>query len=335
MENAILRGRRKTNARVFLFLAILMAAIYADLRFSFSEQGWISITVLTMTHFASGTWVRQTLVSTLTIIFTLSIVALCHAMFSTYAVIVLYVLSLCVACVSVIVLERKYLATVMMFSLLLLLTNFMYADVAFLDQLFDVLIASFCMIAISIVVTFASMKQSFINLMQDYLEYLMMVIERVCQGQTNANAYLDNGLQKASSWIFAPGLSPRLRSGFRYYLLQLERIVELLLIIEHHVNYIKTNEEIYKRFLTCMSVNKALVDLLQRFFRGVDLENEAMDWMHDLQEFEAMITKYFPAAMTSLHISTEELSVIALLRGCKDLRHVLLQLVMALPDSIK
>lgn len=323
---------------IFLFALLFTVILYCDMQFSYSQQGWMAITLLAMTQFTVGTWVRQTLIRTITIIASLFLVVASHTLFPSHAGLVLFSMTLLACIVSMMLLEIKFSDECMVFALCLLFANLMQVHANFQDPLMDVLLVASLMLVISMLVTLFSIKQAFIQLMLYHIDHLINMIDRVHDHALSRKRFMfvfNDNLQQDTGWIFALGLSPGLRAGFRYYTLQIERAIELLYGIQKIAHEIKQDEEMTQCFDLLMSNNKTLLSLLRAFFKTGSLFSDTEDWLQDIVLFEKLIEQTLPAHAATLHFHARDLTMIELLRYCKDLRQVFLQLLMALPHSLK
>lgn len=224
-------------------------------------------------------------------------------------------------------------------GVVVLLTHFLSSNESLQQQARYVFVAIFMMLLISQVIASLTITESFVTVVLDYISYFSDLTNRVADSESTrpiVDFSSDHSLRQKSEWVFAPGFSPGLRAGFRSYLLQIERTVELLHHLERSVECIKPDHELYACFISCMSVNKELLHLLRAFFEGRGMQHDdTVDWMRDLQLLEQLIEKRCPSIARAVHIHARDLQLIDVMYACKELRQVLLQLAMALPEKLK
>jgi len=323
----------KAIYRNILFAVLIAIVMYVDMHYSYARQGWMTITVLAMTQFTVGTWIRQTLFRAMTLIAVLLTAHICVELSQLFNFPVLFWLTLILGLLSLLIFEVTFASVAMMFVMCLLFTNFMpWADLQ--DQVLDVFIASAIMLILSSIVTLITIRKAFINLMLQYIDYLIVLVDNIHAPHAKSLSTLialNNSLQHNTKWVFSLGFSPGLRAGFRFYLLEIERAIELLL----NLNQERCDPELVACFNESMFVNKQMLQILRDFFRGHHLTNTPLDWMQDIIQFEHAMKKSLPNVQHSVYIHYHELAMIRLFKNAKDLRLIFLQLLSALPNSLR
>lgn len=151
-------------------------------------------------------------------------------------------------------------------------------------------------------------------------------------------AALDVRLGVYPEWIYEVGFNPGLRSGYRYFLVNLERITELFFSMNYlaHRGIEITLLSEFSQYLSDVieKNNELLAVLVDYFSKGklTNIESES-DFTSDMAALEEILNRYVPSNLELLDISPDNVTLTALVRDLKDLRGLLLQLVMALPAS--
>lgn len=319
-----------------VFAILLIVVFFCDVNFSLSKEGWITITFLAMMQFSVGTWIRQTLQRSITMIAALVLINLIQYYFPFYADTIIMVLSITFAFVCVFVLEIKYVPECLVFSFIFLFANFMPLKATFNEQVVDVLIATVLMLFISSIITLVTIKRAFIKLALKSVDYMIDLVKEI-KNFHYANCAslfsLNEALQEEGSWVFSFGLSPGLRGGFRYFQLEIENAIELLYQISSKAHLIEDDENLSLSFKVMMETNTLLLGNLRHFFLGQSFVADQNDYLQDMRKFENEIQKGSPN-VSSIYLSENELNLISLLKASKDFRQVLLRLILALPKSI-
>lgn len=138
-------------------------------------------------------------------------------------------------------------------------------------------------------------------------------------------------------WVYDVGFNPGLRAGFRYFLVNLERMTEIVFSISY-LAHRGVDPELYvdcaQAFNDVMSKNEELLQSLLAYFSDKKmcyLDSEA-DYTSDVTVLEAELRRLVPVSLELLDMSTDYIVLTALARDLKDMRELLLQLVMTLPS---
>ena len=326
----------KMNVSVIPFAILMLIILYCDIRFSFARQGWMTITALAMTQFTKGTCIRQTLLRGLTIVAALSVIELSQFLDVLLLLPILLCVSLFTACITIFWFEMRRLPEFALFVFCLLFANFMTTDISLHEQILDVAIVAVVMLCAAFIDTWFMIKKTFIALIVRYLDYFVSITRKLCVMSASAQMAafsFNNRLRQDAAWVFALGLSPRLRAGFRYYLLEIERVEELFASIATHMHLIHFDNQLSASFMQVMLTNEKLLLALRTFFTdGIFVRNQ-QDWVQDLVVFEALLERQFPIALQYMHFQHHDLVVVAFLKDCKELRQILFNLFMALPNA--
>lgn len=143
-------------------------------------------------------------------------------------------------------------------------------------------------------------------------------------------------LKMYPEWIYEPGFNPGLRSGFRFFLINIERIVELLF----SMNYLGSKniqedleKNIMQSMIVAMQKNIELFDVINGFLDKNTLINTRSDYTSDMTELEKNLQQIVPDNVDLLDLSPDYLTLTTYVRDIKDMRGILLQLVMSLPAT--
>lgn len=136
-------------------------------------------------------------------------------------------------------------------------------------------------------------------------------------------------------WIYRSGYNPGLRSGHRFYLIQLERAIELLFAIE----FMLGNEGLLRSMpsdelaamVSVMQGNEDLIDHLTGYFSGQPSRLSDNDFMTDIKNLDVILQERAPGTIELLDIAPDYVYSILLGRNVKDLRQSLFNLISSLP----
>jgi hypothetical protein len=129
-------------------------------------------------------------------------------------------------------------------------------------------------------------------------------------------------------WVFEVGFNPGLRQGFRYFLLQIERLFEILCAMEA-LFYQGVRESMPAELAECvrmsLSHHQDLLNSLQYFFQTNKML-ETSSRFSDMEELENALRSVVPAQLEILDISPHYVSLAEVVRLIKDMRETLLAL---------
>lgn len=326
----------KTGYTVIPLTMFMLLIFYCDMRFSFSKQGWMTITALAMMQFTRGVSIRQVLLRGLVIVSVLCAVNFLEFLEVLFLIPMLFFVSVFIGVSAVFWLEVSFLPEFIIFIFCLLFANFMVNEPVLYDQMLDVLIATGLILCIASINTWFTIKKTFIALVVRYFDYFLHLskeLRALSAGKQSAMFSFNLGLRQDAAWVFSLGFSPGLRAGFRYYLLEIERAEELFASIMSRVSFLGVNQKLSASFIDVMLTNEKLLLILRAFFLNGALTHDQTDWVKDLVVFEALFEQQFPVTLQSIHFHHQDLARVAFVKDCKELRQVIFNLFMALPAA--
>lgn len=140
---------------------------------------------------------------------------------------------------------------------------------------------------------------------------------------------------KYPEWVFELGFNPGLRSGFRFFLVNLDRMLEITFSMDYLVSIIDANlmQGMLNDLRDAMHKNQELLDILHEYFASKKLQDKVSDFTGDIQILENTLRGMVPANAELLDISPDYVAMTALVRNIKDYRDILLQMLVALPSG--
>ncbi|TAK77925.1 MAG: hypothetical protein EPO11_01970 [Gammaproteobacteria bacterium] len=134
-------------------------------------------------------------------------------------------------------------------------------------------------------------------------------------------------------WVYEVGFNPGLRSGFRFFLVHIDWIIELFC----SMNYLLARgeqsglfQELSELIAITQQKNQELFDILIEFFQNNNFTEIHSDFTSDIVALETATRQIIPQQLELLDISADYVTLTAFVRDMKDLRTLLLQLVMAI-----
>lgn len=147
---------------------------------------------------------------------------------------------------------------------------------------------------------------------------------------------LESGTSAYPAWVYEVGFNRGLRGSFRFFLIKIEQVIEII----YSMNYLasrKVQAELLLDLKDPISVvaqkNALLLKIIREYFLNDRLGDIQDDFTTDMKDLESQLQKTIPTHLELLDLSPEYLVLTAFVRDLKDMRELLLQLVMSLPNK--
>lgn len=239
---------------------------------------------------------------------------------------------------------------VLSFPLALLLTILTPAltDIQLVDQLLDVAIGAFIGLMFSLFAfryqPLNAFAKDLVPILERVIQYLKAETEQIAQGiktkekiiacreQLN-EIYISKTIYPA--WVFQAGFNPGLRGGYRFFLIKLDQIIELMNVIESHlsINLSNLEENHSQAFVLSLENNFELLMVLHEYFVKRQVSIPQSDFTSDILALETILQPLIPTNLELLDVTPGGAGLVAMIRAIKDMRQILLQLVMSLPTA--
>jgi hypothetical protein len=134
-------------------------------------------------------------------------------------------------------------------------------------------------------------------------------------------------------WVFDFGFNPGLRAGYRFFLIKIEWVTEILFSLHYLFEKIDVQKifVLQDNFLEVISKNNELLEAIIHVFSDKPMINTSSDYMADIDQLEKSVYAMLPRHLELLVMTPDEELLASLLRHMKDLRKLLLELASALP----
>lgn len=136
-------------------------------------------------------------------------------------------------------------------------------------------------------------------------------------------------------WSFEIGFNPGLRSGYRFFLIHIERIIEIFFALEYivHQNIASSiSLELSAVIMEVLKTNRQLLEILHTYFVENVFAPISDDLHSDITELENALQKLVPQQIELLDMTPHTILLIDLVRYVKDIRELLMQLLLSLPN---
>lgn len=344
------------SVRHALAVSITIAIAVLANQFSFSQEGWVILGAFLVTQTTRGTPLRQSLIFFLVINIAIIISALLQMyvkpiiyldfMIGTVFLGTAYLVYLLQPLSYNNFLSLLYIPIIILISTLLPPSTPTFLHDRILDIAIGSLIGMLCTQLIFPVKLGKEFASGVVPLLQALFEYT--------HAWANYFGNADNNLRQVNEkkkmieatlqehkgiypvWAYEVGFNPGLRSGFRFFLINLERTVEICFSLDYWGGYIGEKNlpiEFAQAIAVAMQKNQELLQILLSYFSQNKLLDIKSDFTSDMTSLEKALRQTVPDNIEALDISENYLLLTALARDIKDFRGLLLQLVMALPET--
>lgn len=145
---------------------------------------------------------------------------------------------------------------------------------------------------------------------------------------------LSGGQGSYPEWVYDAGFNPGLRAGFRFFLIRVERLMELLMslnCIVERIHYHHLPDAIMTAINDCMQTNESLLNIILTYLQSGKLDVlPEVDYETDVALLEREMAVILPANLDLMDLSDHYVEMAALLYTIRDLRKTLLQMVLAI-----
>lgn len=332
----------------------VLAAVFCSYYFSFGNPPWIIFAAFLVSQTTQGTPFRQAGIFFLHLIVAVLLSAFLITTVKTSIVLygllgLAFVMVGCFIFINRPQTNKAFYLSVFFFLVFLIAMLTPLATPALIhDNLMDVVIGALISILCTQILARTRIEKAFSQSMQVLLpmlsEYAQAVIDNFSQPHF---AYL---LEKKSAlealqvqpglypeWVYEAGFNPGLRAGLRFFLINLERVMEIffsmnyLLLRQLHSSSL---QELVQPLSLSMQKNQELIMMLTDYFLHKKIKEFHSDFTSDITDLENALHNVVPNNLELLDISPDYITLTALVKDIKDLRELLLQLIAALPSLV-
>lgn len=135
-------------------------------------------------------------------------------------------------------------------------------------------------------------------------------------------------------WVFDVGFNPGLRAGFRFFLIKLDQVIETFFSINYLIHRKiapELMEPLTSNLIETIKRNNELILALVHFFQNGTYVDTNENFMGDMTALSENMQNRIPNDLEVLGISPDYIAVTSLVRDIKDMRELLLQLILSLP----
>lgn len=333
---------------------VMLAAILINLYFSFSGMYWISLAAFFVCQVTGGAPLRQAVIFFLIISGTMLMVSGLEVVIANETMILLvlatvYVLGAYVLFIAYFLSYNKIIF-IFLFLFIWVITGLSPSvkPISLEHQFLDIGIGVMMGIAGKIFIfplkAEAKFRRDMVPLLNTLVDSMSLLCDFFLDPEKEGlnGRYHTGKIQKILQaqqgkyleWIHDGGFNPKLRPGFRFFLIRLEWIIESMLSMNYLLSRpleVNLLQELSDDCHQVMQNNLALMVCLLRYFEKGVLQDISVDFKSDLIDLKVVLQRNVPVSVELLDLSTDYINLTAIVSEIKDLRGLLLQLVAALP----
>jgi len=344
----LLASRHGLTVALSVSIAFMVNYVYSS-----SNECWIVLAAFLVSETSKGTPFKQSMTILIAIILGMA-VSFCLQAFIKQNDIIYLVFSILFIASSYVTLVRRSLSekngfVIIVFAITLLITLFTvtpensldYFRSRVVDAVIGAVIAMICRLLLLPANWEVEFSKGILPILSSLNEYSKSLSENINNSIVSENKIMEkrinveNALLKMyPSWIYETGFNRGLRSGFRFFLVNIERVAECLFSMDD----IKTRgmdsvllDRLRGNLLNVMDKQEELFAILIEYFQRKTIPDTTSDFTSDMTQLENAVREIIPDNIEVLSLSPTFLTITAFIRDMKDLRGLLLQLVMSLP----
>lgn len=331
----------------------VFAAYIINHYYSFSHEYWMVLSAFLVSQTTRGTPVKQGVFIFITTLLAVIISAflLDNLNHTNLLKIILSVLLIASGFLAFIKRPQpnKVYFLIILFSLIVFISALSPVKSAefMLNRILDVMVGASVAIVFALIILPVKLAVEFsegvipvLNCLKEYSQVLLESLSGLEDKIKDTSAMrikLENILVLQSAmypeWVYEVGFNRGLRSGFRFFLVNIERIAEVYFSMDYLISRgidATLVHDLFSLIESATQKNQELLSILLEYFKNHKISNTGSDFTSDIQELEKALHRVVPDNIEALEVSPSFLLITAYLRDMKDLRGLLLQLVMAL-----
>ena len=322
----------------------VMLAWYLQPWISFEQDGWMPLAALLMSQSTQGSPVRQGLSSVLSL-FAGVLLASMVAMYFSMNVMIASTVCIFMFAGYLLWMLRPLTSPgfnlVMCFAMAYLLAAFMPIDsmMQIKYRCADVVMGGVIGIASQLFIFPVRVGREFSGSLQPLLMEMSLYLRAYSEfdpsrWREEKDKQLSRLIQTQTKyypeWVYELGFNPGLRAGFRFFLIHLERVIDMIQAFDY-LSIETLPSEFHDALKSVVNVNADLVDLLSQALVKGAKSMTLGEMKKDVEALNEISQKIMPGNFEILMHDEEAVSVLSLTRLAKDMRQVLLTLLLAVP----
>lgn len=352
----MLLGRKVSSSVLYSALSVglsVLLAMFVNYELSYSKEYWIVLAAFLICQTTQGTPLRQAMIYGLISIAAIILAGILRiynlpVLVSSIVIAIIYITS-----AYLIVLKRptlnRTLLLIMLFVIMMIIAY--YTPIKTMQfmryRIIDIVIGIATGILVSQILFPMKLEKAFREgitpILQSLTDFSPSMIQfflfetndvnLLRRKKSHVEFILETHQGLYPEWVYEPGFNPGLRSGFRFFLINIERVIEIyfsMYRLNRETLDMETIKLITPAIKASMFKNEELLRVLIQYFNHNKLEDIHADFTTDITELEEALQKIVPNNVELLDLAPQYVTLTALAREIKDLRRLLLHLATSL-----
>lgn len=209
------------------------------------------------------------------------------------------------------------------------------------ERLSDVTLGSIIGIVINLLILPDRVDLEFrklaINVLQSYAKYFSGIVELVLlrddKDAERGKIQVEQRLQQLPGWVYETGFDKTLQKGYRYYLMKLNQVSEILFAM-HYTARTPMDEallaKINEPLLLCVTHVNEFVQALATVLDLKKLTEGVVDFSDEIEQIDMEFKKHSPFALELLDVEKESMHFAEFIFSLKEFHDALVKLAKAL-----
>lgn len=185
-----------------------------------------------------------------------------------------------------------------------------------------------------------SFRQSVSFIMKYYISYLRAIVHLLLTQQQQAaeteKILLEKALQRLPTWVYETGFDFTLQKGYRYFVMKISEVSEILFSIHHLARYPFPNELLEVIKIPLLESLKKIEQFFESLIQVLNLKNvigETFDFYQDIEMMESHFKKKVPLNLDIIDVSKEYVYLIEFIYNMRELHAILIKMAEALRED--
>jgi hypothetical protein len=184
-----------------------------------------------------------------------------------------------------------------------------------------------------------SFRQSVSFIIKYYKSYLRAIVHLLLTQQQAAETekiLLEKALKRLPTWVYETGFDFTLQKGYRYFVMKISEVSEILFSIHHLARYPFPNELLEVIKIPLLESLKKIEQFFESLIHVLNLKNvigEPFDFYQDIEMMESNFKKKVPLNLDIIDVSKEYVYLIEFIYNMRELHAILIKMAESLREE--
>jgi hypothetical protein len=180
-------------------------------------------------------------------------------------------------------------------------------------------------------------RQSVALILKDYIGYFQFIVHLLLAQEKNLveneKIIVEKALQKLPIWVYETGFDFALQRGYRYFIMKVNELAEILFSMHHLARYTFSNDLLAVIKVPLLDSVEKGEQFFTSFINVLNLKtitDMPQDFYHEIQIMENNFKQKIPLQIDILDISKEYVYLIEFIYNIRELQDILIKMAEAL-----